>query len=142
MVSRATIRQRSLVPWQSKAATYNAKSQASSHRILEGPGSGQWPDRNDRHGMAWSSFRTERYSEEFYARMLSLVDGSRDVDLCGVEGTKRSTQCYGFEFLWHVACFSDRHAGVTSLTHHRPCRPLTKLVIVSGLWRGGGPPQP
>eukprot|EP00439_Symbiodinium_sp_Y106_P052571 s275_g7.t1 len=34
--------------------------------------------------------------------MLSLVDGSRDVDLCGVEGTKRSTQCYGFEFLWHV----------------------------------------
>ncbi|CAE7192147.1 unnamed protein product [Symbiodinium pilosum] len=41
-------------------------------------------------------------SLEFYARMLSLVDGSRDVDLCGVEGTKRSTQCYGFEFLWHV----------------------------------------
>eukprot|EP00928_Gymnodinium_smaydae_P034291 TRINITY_DN24340_c0_g1_i5.p1 TRINITY_DN24340_c0_g1~~TRINITY_DN24340_c0_g1_i5.p1 ORF type:complete len:434 (-),score=91.39 TRINITY_DN24340_c0_g1_i5:66-1367(-) len=38
----------------------------------------------------------------FYGRMLSLVDGTRDVDLCGIEGAKRSTQCYGFEFLWHM----------------------------------------
>lgn len=41
-------------------------------------------------------------SRRFYSRMLSLVDGSRSVDLCGIEGTKRSTQCYGYEFLWHV----------------------------------------
>ena len=46
-------------------------------------------------------------SQDFFSRMLSLVDGSRDVDLCGVEGTKRSTQCYGFEFLWHVAAWRD-----------------------------------
>ncbi|CAE7693266.1 acbC [Symbiodinium sp. CCMP2592] len=44
----------------------------------------------------------QQRSLDFFSRMLSLVDGSRDVDLCGVEGTKRSTQCYGFEFLWHV----------------------------------------
>lgn len=40
--------------------------------------------------------------QDFYLHMLSLVDGSSNVDLCGMEGTKRSTQCYGFEFLWHV----------------------------------------
>lgn len=43
-----------------------------------------------------------RHSNHFYSRMLSLVDGTRNVDLCGVEGTKRSTQCYGYEFLWHI----------------------------------------
>lgn len=43
-----------------------------------------------------------RHGRDFYERMLSLVDGTRSVDLCGVEGTKRSTQCYGYEFLWHV----------------------------------------
>lgn len=43
-----------------------------------------------------------RHSREFYQKMLDLVDGTRNVDLCGVEGTKRSTQCYGYEFLWHV----------------------------------------
>ncbi|CAE8612683.1 unnamed protein product [Polarella glacialis] len=42
------------------------------------------------------------HSLDFYGQMLSLTDGSRSVDLCGIEGTKRSTQCYGFEFLWHV----------------------------------------
>lgn len=41
-------------------------------------------------------------SQPFYSKMLGLVDGSRNVDLCGVVGTKRSTQCYGFEFLWHI----------------------------------------
>mmetsp|Transcript_3130 Transcript_3130/g.10104 ORF Transcript_3130/g.10104 Transcript_3130/m.10104 type:complete len:293 (-) Transcript_3130:66-944(-) len=44
----------------------------------------------------------QRRSLRFYQRMLGLVDGSRAVDLCGVEGTKRSTQCYGYEFLWHM----------------------------------------
>lgn len=39
-------------------------------------------------------------------KMLSLVDGSSDLDLCGLEGTKRSTQCYGFEFLWHVVSWT------------------------------------
>lgn len=39
---------------------------------------------------------------DFYEKMLALVDGTRIVDLCGVEGTKRSTQCYGYEFLWHI----------------------------------------
>lgn len=43
-----------------------------------------------------------RHDKDFYLHMLSLVDGSSNVDLCGMEGTKRSTQCYGFEFLWHV----------------------------------------
>ncbi|CAK8986081.1 unnamed protein product [Durusdinium trenchii] len=43
-----------------------------------------------------------RHDKDFYLRMLGLVDGSKNVDLCGMEGTKRSTQCYGFEFLWHV----------------------------------------
>jgi len=43
-----------------------------------------------------------RHSREFYEKMLGLVDGTRNVDLCGVEGTKRSTQCYGYEFLWHI----------------------------------------
>lgn len=43
-----------------------------------------------------------RHDRSFYENMLSLVDGTRNVDLCGVEGTKRSTQCYGYEFLWHV----------------------------------------
>jgi len=43
-----------------------------------------------------------RHDRRFYAKMLGLVDGSRRVDLCGLEGTKRSTQCYGYEFLWHV----------------------------------------
>mmetsp|Transcript_63215 Transcript_63215/g.175300 ORF Transcript_63215/g.175300 Transcript_63215/m.175300 type:complete len:459 (-) Transcript_63215:71-1447(-) len=41
-------------------------------------------------------------TRRFYSRMLGLVDGSRNIDLCGVIGTKRSTQCYGYEFLWHV----------------------------------------
>lgn len=41
-------------------------------------------------------------TKSFYEHMLELVDGTKNVDLCGVEGTKRSTQCYGYEFLWHV----------------------------------------
>merc|ERR1712226_1322290 len=41
-------------------------------------------------------------SNRFYKRMLGMVDGSQSIDLCGVEGAKRSTQCYGYEFLWHV----------------------------------------
>mmetsp|Transcript_100566 Transcript_100566/g.300092 ORF Transcript_100566/g.300092 Transcript_100566/m.300092 type:complete len:460 (-) Transcript_100566:39-1418(-) len=44
----------------------------------------------------------QRRGRRFYSRMLGLVDGSRSVDLCGIAGTKRSTQCYGYEFLWHV----------------------------------------
>lgn len=43
-----------------------------------------------------------RHPREFYVKMMELVDGTRNVDLCGVEGTKRSTQCYGYEFLWHI----------------------------------------
>jgi len=46
--------------------------------------------------------RIRSRSEEFYASMLRLVDGTRNIDLCGVEGTKRSSHCYGYEFLWHM----------------------------------------
>ena len=56
--------------------------------------------------------------------MLSLVDGSRDVDLCGVEGTKRSTQCYGFEFLWHVVRCPELVEIAGPVPHRR----------ASGLW--------
>eukprot|EP00929_Paragymnodinium_shiwhaense_P103064 TRINITY_DN66349_c0_g2_i2.p1 TRINITY_DN66349_c0_g2~~TRINITY_DN66349_c0_g2_i2.p1 ORF type:complete len:483 (-),score=86.60 TRINITY_DN66349_c0_g2_i2:408-1856(-) len=43
-----------------------------------------------------------RRTKKFYMRMLGMVDGSNPVDLCGIEGAKRSTQCYGYEFLWHI----------------------------------------
>lgn len=49
-----------------------------------------------------SSEAIRKHGLSFYQNMLSLVDGTRQTDLCGVEGTKRSTQCYGYEFLWHM----------------------------------------
>lgn len=39
---------------------------------------------------------------DFFQRMLKMVDGSMPLDLCGVEGAQRSTQCYGYEFIWHI----------------------------------------
>eukprot|EP00971_Amphidinium_carterae_P053680 1057469-Amphidinium_carterae.1 len=44
----------------------------------------------------------QRHDLAFYQKMLGLVDGSYGEDLCGVEGVKRSSHCYGFEFLWHI----------------------------------------
>jgi hypothetical protein len=38
---------------------------------------------------------------EFYERMLRMVDGSIDIDLCTTAATTRSTHCYGMEFMWH-----------------------------------------
>lgn len=70
--------------------------------------------------------------QDFYQHMLSLVDGSKQVDLCGMEGTKRSTQCYGFEFLWHVVQalkLKDRPENVRSLGRS-PSLPAGRMTRV------------
>jgi hypothetical protein len=38
---------------------------------------------------------------EFYERMLRMVDGSIEIDLCTTNQVARSTHCYGMEFMWH-----------------------------------------
>lgn len=38
----------------------------------------------------------------FYERMLMLVNGTLNYDLCTTSRVARSTHCYGMEFLWHV----------------------------------------
>ncbi|CAD7935024.1 unnamed protein product [Amoebophrya sp. A25] len=39
---------------------------------------------------------------EFYANMLTMVNGTLPYDLCTTSRVARSTHCYGMEFLWHV----------------------------------------
>ena len=45
--------------------------------------------------------RVQANSPQFYDHMLAMVDG-RYPDLCVNGQPKRSSQCYVFEFLWHV----------------------------------------
>ena len=105
--------------------------------------------------MLWGGCKTSQATlscpfQDFYGRMLSLVDGSRDVDLCGVEGTKRSTQCYGFEFLWHVALrlvigeIRGACANFHAESDSSNCRVKHFLNVdnVEGLWPGSRPTQP
>lgn len=44
---------------------------------------------------------------EFYQRMLRLVDGTLEHDLCYPGKVKRSTHCYGMEFTWHLVFGED-----------------------------------
>eukprot|EP00913_Durusdinium_trenchii_P035104 g32838.t1 len=44
---------------------------------------------------------------EFYQRMLRLVDGTLEHDLCFPGKVKRSTHCYGMEFTWHLVFGED-----------------------------------
>ncbi|CAK0882561.1 unnamed protein product [Prorocentrum cordatum] len=39
---------------------------------------------------------------EFYQRMMRMVDGTLDYDLCAPGKPARSTHCYGMEFTWHL----------------------------------------
>eukprot|EP00927_Polykrikos_kofoidii_P082274 TRINITY_DN8137_c0_g4_i1.p1 TRINITY_DN8137_c0_g4~~TRINITY_DN8137_c0_g4_i1.p1 ORF type:complete len:440 (-),score=57.67 TRINITY_DN8137_c0_g4_i1:95-1414(-) len=44
---------------------------------------------------------------DFYQKMLRLVDGSMDYDLCAPGTPARSTHCYGMEFTWHLVFGED-----------------------------------
>lgn len=44
---------------------------------------------------------------EFYKRMLRMVDGSMEHDLCAPGRVTRSTHCYGMEFTWHLVFGED-----------------------------------
>lgn len=44
---------------------------------------------------------------EFYQRMMRLVDGTLEHDLCYPGKVKRSTHCYGMEFTWHLVFGED-----------------------------------
>eukprot|EP00928_Gymnodinium_smaydae_P038167 TRINITY_DN26376_c0_g2_i1.p1 TRINITY_DN26376_c0_g2~~TRINITY_DN26376_c0_g2_i1.p1 ORF type:complete len:441 (-),score=94.08 TRINITY_DN26376_c0_g2_i1:78-1400(-) len=43
----------------------------------------------------------------FYQNMLRMVDGSVGYDLCTTGQVKRSTHCYGMEFMWHLVFGED-----------------------------------